>query len=34
VIGVITHVQELAIRLPVRIDVEESPRGSRLQAVA
>jgi len=29
-VGVITHVQELAIRLPARIDVEKSPRGSRL----
>ena len=29
-VGVITHVQELAIRLPTRIEVEKSPRGSRL----
>ena len=32
-VGVITHVQELAIRMPARIDVEKSPRGSRLQVV-
>jgi exonuclease SbcC len=32
-VGVITHVQELAIRLPARIDVEKSPRGSRLEIV-
>jgi exonuclease SbcC len=32
-IGVITHVQELAIRMPARIDVEKSPRGSRFQVV-
>ncbi len=30
-VGVITHVQELAIRLPTRIEVEKSPRGSRLR---
>ena len=29
-VGVITHVQELAIRLPTRIEVEKSQRGSRL----
>ena len=33
-VGVITHVQELAIRLPARIEVEKSPRGSRLRIVA
>ncbi|MFL5735834.1 MAG: AAA family ATPase [Actinomycetota bacterium] len=33
-VGVITHVQELAIRLPARIEVEKSPRGSRLTVVA
>jgi DNA repair protein SbcC/Rad50 len=33
-VGVITHVQELAIRLPARIEVEKSPRGSRLEVVA
>jgi exonuclease SbcC len=33
-VGVITHVQELAIRLPARIEVEKSPRGSRLKVVA
>lgn len=32
-VGVVTHVQELAIRMPARIDVEKSPRGSRLQVV-
>lgn len=30
-VGVITHVQELAARLPARIEVEKSPRGSRLR---
>jgi exonuclease SbcC len=30
-VGVITHVPELAERLPVRIVVEKSPRGSRLR---
>lgn len=30
-VGVITHVQELAVRLPARIEVEKSPRGSRLR---
>jgi DNA repair protein SbcC/Rad50 len=33
-VGVITHVQELAIRLPARIEVEKAPRGSRLRVVA
>ena len=33
-VGVITHVQELAIRLPARIEVEKSPRGSRLVVVS
>lgn len=32
-VGIITHVQELAIRMPARIDVEKSPRGSRLRVV-
>jgi exonuclease SbcC len=32
-VGVITHVQELAMRLPSRIEVEKSPRGSRLRVV-
>jgi exonuclease SbcC len=32
-VGVITHVQELAVRLPARIEVEKSPRGSRLRVV-
>jgi exonuclease SbcC len=32
-VGVITHVQELAIRLPARIEVEKAPRGSRLRIV-
>jgi exonuclease SbcC len=32
-VGVITHVQELAIRLPARVEVEKSPRGSRLHLV-
>jgi exonuclease SbcC len=31
VVGVITHVPELAIRLPVRIEVVKSPRGSRIE---
>jgi DNA repair protein SbcC/Rad50 len=30
-VGVITHVTELADRLPSRIEIEKSPRGSRLQ---
>jgi exonuclease SbcC len=34
VVGVITHVQELAIRLPVRVEVEKSPRGSTLRVVS
>jgi DNA repair protein SbcC/Rad50 len=34
VVGVITHVQELAIRLPARIEVEKSPRGSTLRVVS
>ncbi|MGZ5353574.1 MAG: AAA family ATPase [Actinomycetota bacterium] len=33
-VGVITHVQEFAIRLPTRIEVEKSPRGSTLRVVA
>jgi exonuclease SbcC len=33
IVGVITHVPELAIRLPARIQIEKSPRGSRLQVV-
>ena len=33
-VGVITHVQELAIRLPARVEVEKSPRGSRLRIVS
>jgi exonuclease SbcC len=32
-VGVITHVQELAIRLPARVEVEKSPRGSTLRVV-
>jgi exonuclease SbcC len=32
-VGVITHVQELALRLPSRIEVEKSPRGSTARAV-
>ncbi|HEU4356058.1 MAG TPA: SMC family ATPase [Actinomycetota bacterium] len=32
-VGVITHVPELAIRLPAQIRIEKSPRGSRLQVV-
>jgi DNA repair exonuclease SbcCD ATPase subunit len=32
-VGVITHVPELAVRLPARIEVEKSPRGSRLRVV-
>jgi exonuclease SbcC len=31
VVGVITHVPELAVRLPVRVEVVKSPRGSRLE---
>jgi exonuclease SbcC len=33
-VGVITHVQELAVRMPARIEVEKSPRGSALRIVA
>jgi DNA repair protein SbcC/Rad50 len=33
-VGVITHVQELAIRLPARVEVEKSPRGSSLRIVS
>jgi exonuclease SbcC len=33
-VGLITHVQELAIRLPARVEVEKSPRGSTLRVVA
>lgn len=33
IVGLITHVQELAIRLPARIEVEKSPRGSTLRVV-
>lgn len=33
-VGVISHVHELAIRLPARIEVEKSPRGSRLRRVS
>jgi exonuclease SbcC len=33
-VGVITHVQELALRLPSRIEVEKSPRGSTARVVA
>ena len=32
-VGVITHVLELAIRLPARIEVEKSPRGSQARVV-
>jgi exonuclease SbcC len=32
-VGVITHVQELALRLPSRIEVEKSPRGSMVRVV-
>jgi DNA repair exonuclease SbcCD ATPase subunit len=32
-VGVITHVQELAIRLPSRIEVEKSPRGSTIRVI-
>jgi DNA repair exonuclease SbcCD ATPase subunit len=28
-VGVITHVRELAVRLPAQVDVAKSPRGSR-----
>jgi exonuclease SbcC len=30
-VGVITHVRELALRLPARIEVESSPRGSQIR---
>ena len=30
-VGVITHIQELAARLPARIEIEKSPRGSVLR---
>jgi len=33
-VGVITHVRELALRLPPRIEVDGSPRGSRIQVIA
>ena len=33
-VGVITHVWELAERMPVRIDVEKSPRGSTVRRVS
>ena len=33
-VGVITHVRELALRLPARIEVDGSPRGSRIQVIA
>jgi len=33
-VGVITHVSELAARLPVRIEIEKSPRGSRVVRAA
>jgi exonuclease SbcC len=33
-VGVITHVQELALRLPARIEIEKSPRGSTARVVA
>ncbi len=32
-VGVITHVRELALRLPARIEVDGSPRGSRIQVI-
>ncbi|HEX6330744.1 MAG TPA: SMC family ATPase [Actinomycetota bacterium] len=32
-VGVITHVQELAIRLPARVEIEKSPRGSSVRVV-
>jgi DNA repair exonuclease SbcCD ATPase subunit len=32
-VGVITHVSELAERLPVRVEVQPSPGGSRLRVV-
>jgi DNA repair protein SbcC/Rad50 len=33
-VGVITHVRELALRLPARIEVDGSPRGSQIQVIA
>jgi DNA repair exonuclease SbcCD ATPase subunit len=33
-VGVITHVSELAERLPVRIEVRKLPGGSRLEVVS
>jgi DNA repair protein SbcC/Rad50 len=33
-VGVITHVRELALRLPARIEVDASPRGSQIQVIA
>jgi DNA repair protein SbcC/Rad50 len=33
-VGVITHVRELALRLPARIEVDGSPRGSTIQVIA
>jgi exonuclease SbcC len=33
-VGVITHVQELALRLPARIEIEKSPRGSTARVVS
>ena len=33
-VGVITHVSELAERLPVRIEVKKLPTGSRLERVS
>ncbi len=32
-VGVVTHVAELAERLPSRIVVEKSPRGSRISRI-
>ncbi len=33
-VGVITHVRELALRLPARIEVDTSPRGSTIRVVS
>jgi exonuclease SbcC len=33
-VGVITHIQELAARLPARIEIEKSPRGSVLSVAS
>jgi DNA repair protein SbcC/Rad50 len=33
-VGVITHVRELALRLPARIEVDGAPRGSQIQVIA